>query len=83
MSHIYTTNKRKVQRSSALDIEVEIWFPSSRMTPYHTYGLSMGLSTTDETLVVEMRIWCIKIGNVFALHQALSLSTQERGNLYL
>ena len=26
-----------------------------------------GLSTTDETLVVEMRIWCIKIGNVFAL----------------
>jgi hypothetical protein len=24
-------------------------------------------STTDETLVVEMRIWCIKIGNVFAL----------------
>jgi hypothetical protein len=29
---------------------------------------NLTLSTTDETLVVEMRIWCIKIGNVFALH---------------
>jgi hypothetical protein len=27
-----------------------------------------GLSTTDETLLVEMRIWCIKIGIVLVLH---------------
>jgi hypothetical protein len=27
-----------------------------------------GPSTTDETLLVEMRIWCIKIGIVLALH---------------
>ena len=27
-----------------------------------------GLSTTDETWLVEMRIWCIKIGNVLVLH---------------
>jgi hypothetical protein len=33
-----------------------------------------GLSTTDETLVVEMRIWCIKIGNVFALHPTPPMS---------
>jgi hypothetical protein len=26
------------------------------------------LSITEETWVVEMRIWCIKIGNVLALH---------------
>jgi hypothetical protein len=25
-----------------------------------------GLSITEETLLVEMRIWCIKIGNVKA-----------------
>ena len=27
-----------------------------------------GLSTTDETSLVEMRIWCIKIGIVLTLH---------------
>jgi hypothetical protein len=27
-----------------------------------------GLSTTDETSLVEMRIWCIKIGIVLVLH---------------
>jgi hypothetical protein len=27
-----------------------------------------GLSTTDETWLVEMRIWCIKIGIVLVLH---------------
>jgi hypothetical protein len=27
-----------------------------------------GLSTTEETLLVEMRIWCIKIGIVLVLH---------------
>ena len=27
-----------------------------------------GPSTTNETLLVEMRIWCIKIGIVLALH---------------
>jgi hypothetical protein len=26
------------------------------------------LSITEETLLVEMRIWCIKIGNVLILH---------------
>jgi hypothetical protein len=36
-------------------------------------------STTDETLVVEMRIWCIKIGNVFALH----LKERYHGGLQL
>jgi hypothetical protein len=35
---------------------------------FRTSNFFSGLSTTDETLVVEMRIWCIKIGNVFALH---------------
>jgi hypothetical protein len=35
---------------------------------FSDFQLFSGLSTTDETLVVEMRIWCIKIGNVFALH---------------
>jgi hypothetical protein len=32
----------KDQFSSALDIEVEIWFQGSRVTLYHTYGLPMG-----------------------------------------
>jgi hypothetical protein len=27
-----------------------------------------GLSTTDETSLVEMRTWCIKIGIVLVLH---------------
>jgi hypothetical protein len=36
---------------------------------FSDFQLFSGLSTTDETLVVEMRIWCIKIGNVFALHK--------------
>jgi hypothetical protein len=36
---------------------------------FSDFQLFSGLSTTDETSVVEMRIWCIKIGNVFALHQ--------------
>jgi cbb3-type cytochrome oxidase subunit 1 len=27
-----------------------------------------GPSTTEETLLVEMHIWCIKIGIVLALH---------------
>jgi hypothetical protein len=38
---------------------------------FWTSNFFSGLSTTDETLVVEMRIWCIKIGNVFALHATL------------
>jgi hypothetical protein len=38
------------------------------LTLFSDFQLFSGLSTTDETLVVEMRIWCIKIGNVFALH---------------
>jgi hypothetical protein len=29
---------------------------------------SFGPSTTEETLAVEMRIWCIKIGIVLVLH---------------
>jgi hypothetical protein len=33
----------KGPRSSALDIEVEIWLQDSRVTPYHTYGLSWDL----------------------------------------
>jgi hypothetical protein len=35
------------------------------------------ISTTDETLVVEMRIWCIKIGNVFALHYPYTCSDKR------
>jgi hypothetical protein len=51
ISHIWTTQGRNVfpielgskgHRSSALDIEVEIWFLGSRVTPDHTYGLPMG-----------------------------------------
>jgi hypothetical protein len=40
---------------------------------FSDFQLFSGLSTTDETLVVEMRIWCIKIGNVFALHSTTLL----------
>jgi hypothetical protein len=32
------------------------------------YWLISRIHTTEETLVVEMRIWCIKIGIVFVLH---------------
>jgi hypothetical protein len=39
---------------------------------YHPQPCSLvnffGLSTTDETWLVEMRIWCIKIGIVLVLH---------------
>ena len=31
------------------------------------------LSITEKTLVVEMRIWCIKIGNILVLHTYISL----------
>ena len=31
-------------------------------------GPLVGSSTTDETSLVEMRIWCIKIGIVLTLH---------------
>jgi LytS/YehU family sensor histidine kinase len=30
-----------------------------------------GLSITEETVLVEMRIWCIKIDIVLALHAAI------------
>ena len=30
-----------------------------------------GLSTTDETSLVEMRMWCIKIGIVLVLHHSI------------
>jgi hypothetical protein len=32
------------------------------------FQLFSGLSITEETLLVKMRIWCIKIGNVLVLH---------------
>jgi hypothetical protein len=32
-----------------------------------------GPSTTDETSLVEMRIWCIKIGIVLLLHRVPSV----------
>jgi hypothetical protein len=38
----------------------------------HTNCMSFGLSTTEETWLVEMRIWCFKIGIVFVLHFRLS-----------
>jgi hypothetical protein len=42
----------------------------SNMIVIYFFGLPTfsGPSTTDETLLVEMRIWCIKIGIVLALH---------------
>jgi hypothetical protein len=45
--------------------------------------LISGLSTTDETLVVEMRIWCIKIGNVFALHWYSALPYQYTDQVWV
>jgi hypothetical protein len=33
-----------------------------------------GLSITEETLLVEIRIWCIKIGIVLVLHELLVTS---------
>ena len=45
------------------------------------FQLFSGLSTTDETLVVELRIWCIKIGNVFALHFNPSVEASAGGLL--
>jgi hypothetical protein len=45
---------------------------------FSDFQLFSGLSTTDETLVVEMRIWCIKIGNVFALHCITSIGMGTR-----
>jgi hypothetical protein len=36
--------------------------------PFFRISNFFGLSTTDETLVDEMRIWCIKIGIVLVLH---------------
>jgi hypothetical protein len=55
-----------VKRSIALDIEVEIWFSGSRVTPYHTYRLPLDVTVRYPRF-----------------YQALSLSTQERDNLYL
>jgi hypothetical protein len=54
----------KDQRSNALDIEVEIWFLRTRVTPYHMYGLPMEC----------------KVPKILS---SPSLTTQERGNLYL
>jgi hypothetical protein len=34
-----------------------------------------GLSTTDETWLVEMRIWCIKIGIVLVLYLTIHVSS--------
>jgi hypothetical protein len=41
------------------------FFPGS-LTDFHIFWISnfFGLSITEETLLVEMRIWCIKIGIV-------------------
>jgi hypothetical protein len=41
---------------------------SSFHTPPPPISNFFGLSTTEETLVFEMRIWCIKIGIVLILH---------------
>ena len=37
-----------------------------------------GPSTTDETSLVEMRIWCIKIGIVLTLHIEKNLLLQNQ-----
>jgi hypothetical protein len=41
-------------------------FFSGSFTAFHIFRISnfFGLSITEETLLVEMRIWCIKIGIV-------------------
>ena len=43
----------------------------SALYTFHNFFLNsnyFGSSTTDETSLVEMRIWCIKIGIVLTLH---------------
>jgi hypothetical protein len=47
-----------------------IWmgFFSRLLYSFHISNF-FGLSTTEETQVVEMRIWCIKIGIVLVLHK--------------
>jgi cbb3-type cytochrome oxidase subunit 1 len=44
-----------------------IWF-FRLFTIFFLISNFFGLSTTEETCVVEMRIWCIKIGIVLVLH---------------
>jgi hypothetical protein len=57
----------KGQRSSALVIEVEIWFLGSKMLPYYSYGLPMGgrcslsnlgsKSQRSSALDIKVKIW--------------------------
>jgi hypothetical protein len=48
---------------------VFVFFPALlQFLPFSCISNFVGLSTTDDTLVVEMRIWCIKIGIVLFLH---------------
>jgi hypothetical protein len=35
---------------------------------FSDFQLFSGLGATDGTLVVEVRIWCVEVGDVFALH---------------
>jgi hypothetical protein len=52
-----------------LHITVFVFFGSYTVFTffYSNFQLFFGLSTTEETSVVEIRIWCIKIGIVLVL----------------
>jgi hypothetical protein len=39
---------------------------------FTVFTIYFGQSTTEETYLVEMRIWCIKIGIVLVLHHLLT-----------
>jgi hypothetical protein len=49
-------------------IEEFFSFPDFFFYIFASFLQLFGLSTTDETLLVEMRIWCIKIVIVLVLH---------------
>jgi hypothetical protein len=67
-THVSFKTYRKKYQNIVLNMSTKNAQFSALSHYFRTSNFFSGLSTTDETLVVEMRIWCIKIGNVFALH---------------
>jgi hypothetical protein len=61
-------SKRSIISLMHSSILRRIWL--NFMAQYLFFRISnfFGLSTTDETALVEMRIWCIKIDIVLLLH---------------
>ena len=66
------SNAERTHASNALPLNFMVQYFFSQLIQFSQFFFRIfnffGLSTTEETEVVEMRTWCIKIGIVLVLH---------------